>query len=327
VENHLIRGQRIDMDVGERFDKREEPQECAFIFRKVMTSSNMLHHSEIDILSHDLIQLLEKHVTHFPKYIWEEKHVQLFAPFAPLIYEWNHLVQLSNKGHSFYKYYSSGVKDDLKLLLAHIEKCDELVRYFATRDSNQTSRLVTFDTLWTLFAPGTKVFATPYMDALQMFEVESPHTTLSDVEPLQNLGAVASTRVRSAEGNSSSWRSIICCGLDFNGTHIVRVPYEFRIPKFPGARAITSLPCYPVEYQSQIQEEITSEYVPPKDLMRDLLISRAKKFRILARPIGNRMFLYRGPIYSDGFGIIKSSTNEQVNEKVCLKQEARSSQN
>jgi hypothetical protein len=286
--------------------ERKEPQNYSFIFRKVMGSDHNFHHSEVDILSRNLIRLLEKHVTHFPRYIWKGKLVQLVAPFAPLIYEWDRLVQLSNREDpdDLGSPDEERAKDDLKLLLSYIAKCDELVRYFKTRDSNLRLGLVTFDSMWTLFAPGTKIIATPYMDTLQMFEVESPHTTLSAIESLQNPDTVASPLAGSSD-NSLSWRSIICCGLDFDGTQLVRAPYEFRIPKFLGARAINSLPCYPIDYLKP-QDPMT------KWELVELSKSRARMFKGLTRPSANRMFLYRGPILSEGFGIIKPSTSEQV---------------
>ncbi|KAH8708438.1 hypothetical protein GQ44DRAFT_763453, partial [Phaeosphaeriaceae sp. PMI808] len=200
--------------------------------------------------------------------------------------------------------------------------CDELAPYFRMRHSLVTQGLVTFDTIWTLFEPGVLIYASPFMEDPQVFILESPHTVLSDMGTMRSPNTAGWPFLESS-GDSSTWRSIICSGIDLDGAQLVKVFYEIRIPKFTGTRVINSLPCYPFKYFGDQHSEL-----------RKRIVDRGRLFLSAVYPTRVRTFHYSGLSLSDGSGIVNHHTRTDIvnhhtraeNSKWKLGRSRRSSQ-
>ena len=72
---------------------------------------------------------------------------------------------------------------------------------------------------------------------------------------------------------------------DFDGEKFNRVRANFLIPKYPGKKAINSLPCYPLEAHENSHALSAS------------LVERGKTFRELCtKSRGHQMFNYKGEV-------------------------------
>lgn len=108
--------------------------------------------------------------------------------------------------------------------------------------------LITFDMLWALWKPNTLAYAHTYgsTDVPRVFRVESADRQTSIVK-----------------GN---FYYVDGKYFEFDGKRFGYGGMSEEIGEFPGARKITSLPCYPLQYHKE------------KDQVRKDLIERGKKF-------------------------------------------------
>lgn len=91
------------------------------------------------------------------------------------------------------------------------------------------NKQVTYPILWTLFPPNSIVYSTD--------QLRNPRAWL----------------VRSVEekedNNGNQWLQLLPEHIDYDGTNVGAVHSEFlKIPAFPGAKRISDLPCFPLEY-------------------------------------------------------------------------------
>src|ERR1043166_9301848 len=80
---------------------------------------------------------------------------------------------------------------------------------------------MTFETLWTLFAPETLIVATPFRGLRQILRV-------ADYLMAPNVLRIW------------AWQ------WDWDGSKMVRVKYELRIERFRGTKKVLELPYYPL---------------------------------------------------------------------------------
>ena len=174
-------------------------------------------------------------------------------------------------------------------LLECVEAAPELEKYFKMRDSNLKANITTFDTMWTIFKPKTKVVAKPFLQTTQIFEVA--------FAPIPRFDNVPSTKRRAV--------SVWC--WDWNGKEMTKVFYDIMINRFWGTKDISQLACYPlVYYMDGVDEEIQS--------LCDNLRERGKKYnRIVKSKTGaSQMYMYDGPALSERRSVVSKRGKDQV---------------
>jgi hypothetical protein len=291
----------VDQDVklAEKMaDNVKEPSKLAFTFRKVYDpDTDKFEYSEVDIEASGLRNLLKKTITHYPEEQWDSNVVDIRAPFAPLIYHWDTLVELAKIGFEGEEILSAEViesRTDLRRLLDHVQTSPELESYFKTRAAHQKSQLITYDTLWTLFAPETQIIGKPFMDMPQVFEVQStPYYT----PPSENMA--------DSEGETKKW-SAICVALDWTGKYFKRVPFNLEIERFSGPKPTRSLEFYPFDF-CEDKEAMEKNLIERGAQCRDILFKTRKGGK-------EKMFEYTGDIISAG------GLQDRISQSdVCLK--------
>jgi hypothetical protein len=181
-------------------------------------------------------------------------------------------------------------RDDLGLLLELVEKDSELEAYFKTRESNLAANLTTYETMWTLFIPGQRVYAKPFLGMPQIFMVQSP--------PMFWPGE--KTRGLPAQVDMDCW-----C-YDWNGKEMAKVWYFIKFDRFRGTRAINELPAYPIEYYKD--ESPKAEFKNQKELMEHI-IDRGVKFddTVRTKKGASQQHKYDGEALADRRNAIKDT--------------------
>ena len=231
--------------------------------------------TEIKIESGPVRKILQKTLKHYPGYHWENPRLSIFAPFQPLIHNWDALTDASKENPQ-----DQGCKD-LKEILDAVKASKEVKEYFEARESIdklKTGHSITFDFLWTIFPPGEKIILlNSFMKQKQVFIVRE-----------------ASERTNH-RGDRKKYIDITAWAYDWDGTQrkFNRVAVELKIEFYKGQRLITSLPCYPLDYYPGNRAELEKK-----------LIERGERFRDLCtRQRGEQMFEYEGLAYFRGTGV------------------------
>ncbi|KAL9118250.1 MAG: hypothetical protein Q9187_005206 [Circinaria calcarea] len=263
-------GAQEDVDLGE-FKKRNNDGGIAFTFRRTMDPETGIKDaiSEIDIEAEGLRDLLREQIgTDYPGQNLDGDTVEMGAPFASLVHSWEKLEaaatpnpdDLPNKKQA---------REDLARLLDTVRAAPELEKYFKTRDSNLNAAITTYETMWTLFPPKTKIVAKPFLNTLQVFEVEAA--------PIPYETPVPRTL------------SVLAWCWDWNGKEMSKVYYWLDIEKFRGTKGINLLPCYPIKYH----KDGTSE--DEEELLKVLKMRGAKYNKIVrSGPGSTQMYSYKG---------------------------------
>jgi hypothetical protein len=178
-------------------------------------------------------------------------------------------------------------RTDLLRLLECVEAAPELENYFKTRESNIKANITTYDTMWSIFKPRTKVVAKLFQNAFQIFEVA--------LAPIPRFNRVPRRR------SVSVW-----C-WDWKGKAMTKVFYDINIDRYWGTKDISQLPCYPLEYYMDGSEkEIES-------LCKSLQDRGAKYNRIVRSPSGaSQMYIYNGPALSERRSVVKKDSKDQA---------------
>lgn len=168
-------------------------------------------------------------------------------------------------------------REDLKQLMA-LTRQSELEPFFKARDAANARGIMPFAYLWTLFPPGTKVYAKTFMDELQMLEV------------------VSCSLPESGDGSYGRRRGIVvdCIGFDWDGLQFNGFECSFELPTAKKEReiAITSLPVYPTTYFR------TSDGERNDAKIRERLQDRGKKFWALCgQNDGKFQYKYSGALH------------------------------
>jgi hypothetical protein len=285
VEN----GCREDTDISAvaESEGKGEVSGRAFTFRRVMHNSDRtkLKYSEIDIEARGLIELLKKVIgDSYPGQSWEGETVNMIGPFMPIVHYWEELVEAGKeKKGDGYKHKEA--REDLMKLLDHVKSSTELETYFKTRESHIQSNSTTYQTMWTLFRPGGKVVAKPFMNTPQVFIVKA------SPEPLENNNL-----------------SVGCWCYDWDGKDMVKSSFNFPIEKFRGTKDICSLFCYPLQYHRDEAGRFCYE-----DLCRTLQ-AQGQIFNDLCRVErgAKQMFQYDGIALSSIGRVKKTPVRDEV---------------
>ncbi|KAJ8071027.1 hypothetical protein OCU04_001375 [Sclerotinia nivalis] len=157
-------------------------------------------------------------------------------------------------------------RGDLKLLLETISSGSgdaKLDKYFKSRKSNMYQKTVTYETLWTIFPPGTLVYGRFFQGEDQMLLIYDNFR----VWPRQD---------------DDDW-SLLAWTYDWDGRMFKRSPVKLSIESFEGQKAISSLAFFPIHFHDD------SEGVKQR------LIERGRRFRhYCTTKDADRMFDYEG---------------------------------
>ncbi|EXJ70039.1 uncharacterized protein A1O5_07112 [Cladophialophora psammophila CBS 110553] len=270
---------RTDSESHERRDFPAEDQPAdpsdnpdtsyAFTLRKIVGDSED-DDGEIDIVDQNLWELLKGLLSHYPYHTFRGSPSTISAPYEALVLNWDKLEQATKieSGSDSDKQ----ARSDLKLLLDTITNSSgdaKLDKYFKTRDSHKQQNSVTFDNLWTIFAPGTLVYGRPFQGQDQVFVVQDnigPWPYFSDGVPREQ----------------ATW-TLLAWTYDWNGSIFKRRPLRLEFEYFDGTKPITSLPYYPFQFHEQ------------QGSVRENLIQQGIKYRKFCTATqGSRLFDYRG---------------------------------
>ncbi|KAI8957893.1 P-loop containing nucleoside triphosphate hydrolase protein [Daldinia sp. FL1419] len=273
---------------GERKDFEEtqapEPnkidrQDAATILRLVIYDSKdsgnadePKSYGELEILNKRLHELLKKLLAHHPTHSFYSQSVKIRSPYEPIIMNWDLLEAEAEKEPENEE--DSIARKGLGQLLKLIQQTSgdiQLDDYLKNRESLTKSKSITYDTLWTLFTPGTIVYGRPFLKNDQIFIVQD----IYDLWP---------------EPVDKEWL-ISCWTYDWNGKVFQRKPINLSIPKFRGTKAISSLPYYPLSEAKDVES------------IKQSLIERGKLYRKLCT-VGDdeRRFKYNGVAIADKSG-------------------------
>lgn len=169
--------------------------------------------------------------------------------------------------------------NDLKLLLDEVKLTPELQYCFAAgKHLREKGDTISYNNLWTIFAPGDLVYSTVFLKQPQLYIVQCSESTSKTMH------------IRSGK-KVEVWR-LYCWTYDWDGTAFNRVLVHFDIESFKGDEKITSLPCYP--WKCMKDENRNS------DKLMEQLIERGKKFcQLCLKP---QIVEYDGMVISHGTG-------------------------
>jgi hypothetical protein len=171
-------------------------------------------------------------------------------------------------------------REDLTKLLESVTSSPELEKYFKSRDSNIKAGISTFDTMWTLFAPKTKIVAKLFLNQTQILEV----------------GRAPIPRRRTRRNPEAREHTVLAWCWDWNGKKMVKVYYFLPIERYWGTKDIDQLFCYPLQYHNDDKEELCKS-----------IIARGERYNAIVRSEAGatQMYKYDGPALSERRSVIR----------------------
>ncbi|CAJ2512025.1 Uu.00g076500.m01.CDS01 [Anthostomella pinea] len=173
-----------DKNVAESLLKKEQLKDVAYVYRRVVYgtySGEKRAYSEIELEDPKLVQLLKSEIDNkYPGVNFDGNTVYMQAPFPAIIHNWDKLRKRTEREPD------SQACKDLTHLLDRIETADELEDYFKAREANMSSKVTTFETLWTLFPPKALVVVKPFNGVAQLLQVSSPPIPFPKA-PIKNI--------------------------------------------------------------------------------------------------------------------------------------------
>ncbi|KAI9689742.1 MAG: hypothetical protein M1822_009624 [Bathelium mastoideum] len=251
------------------------PQKKAYTLRDVGDPDKieMGLTKELEISDLDLIRLLKEVIGRYPGVNFNSSLVVIPSPFAAIMHNWKNLNDRVRSAPD------TQPCKDLEDLLATMKATPELEDHVKALDSNITSSTVTFDTLWTLFAPETFVVARAFMGIPQI---------------LQTINCVRFSR-RCFRVWAWHW--------DWNGKMLIRVKHCLNIERFIGTARIAELPYQPLRHHSQ--PEALCAAIRKRSLKFIKATTRCKQG-------ASQMFRYTGSVYVHHTMIFPSSGKEDT---------------
>lgn len=254
--------------------------ENAFRFSK-QKSDAKLQETKIEITSLSLSNLLRETIPNHPFHD-SSKFLCFDYPYSPLIHNWDLLakkqVELDeNKPSECSKDSPYSTLSRLRNAISTPPEHDLFAKYFRERDYHMKQNTTTWETLWTLFPPGTSVYGTPFQGEDQMFIVCS----------LPELSF--------PEAGQKVW-SLYCWIFDWDGKSFQKHAIVLEFDKFDGIKTINSLPYYPLDFYRDGEMKQLSE-------VKRKLLERGKKHEeVCTRPRKASLYRYEGDVsYTDMF--------------------------
>ena len=240
----------IPEDIGDPAENNETAK-WALLVRNVKVYNDprrVLAIHSIVIQSPLLKKLLAGVVKNYPGVAVGLNRLEFSGRFEPLIHRWAEL-QEAIKALGDETEEDRTTKEHAHLLQ------DILVKEFKTLiDTSQdmkSKRVMTYEHLWTLFQPGTIVFA----------RQDGQETAMTLQETKYGVDA---------NGNPCFW--VMCKFIDWDGAKFGTSKLNLSIPLYTGTRHISQLRVFPLEYHNDAQA------------LRERLIERGAKAEMLAGP-------------------------------------------
>jgi hypothetical protein len=205
----------------------------------------------LQIKSTPLIELMRKNmadlIDHENNAVWNKEPITIQTSNVVLSHCFEDLQRVAKTVSPDGEAESETLQDLKELLdnLACVEQDTVLARHRA-----ETERQITYNKVWCLFRPGSLVVGWPFQGSSgsKMPQIFMVHRTIVIEDNL----------------------IIVCWALDWDGSRLVRLYYEFKMAKYQDTKSITELECYPIKFYND------------KNLEKEL-IQRGKKFRQLCR--------------------------------------------
>ncbi|KAL8909779.1 MAG: hypothetical protein Q9171_004925 [Xanthocarpia ochracea] len=238
-------------------------------------------HSEVKIFSKELIRVLKDTLEHGIAKNWNETEKVLRAPYRYLVFSWDSLSKRAIAAEECKEPDADKGRKELAELLEYIKTSRELKDYFKNRDANNAQSVTTFNDLWTLYPPATKVVATPFMGVEQLFLVDD-------------------IIMGNADNKEERYWAIYCYTLGF-GTSFHRREIVFKLKTFDDTKPITSLDCYPTTFMEKEADFIK------------LRQEQGKKFKEICFKLKGsaKLFYYDGSAISSKVGLNMVQTSQQ----------------
>lgn len=208
---------------ADRFDQPKKDT-FAFTFRRtyIPDQGEKGAFSDIEIQDEQLIQLLKELIGKYPGLTFDTDMISMLTPFPALIHHWETLKKYT------LEHPEEKVSKDLENLLNRAKNAPELEAYFKLKDSTDVTKVVTFETLWTAFAPGSLIVARPFMNTDQIMMVEDSPIPWGPNSLRHSLSLWAWT-----------W--------DWDGRRLLKVEHEFKIERFRGTKNVKDLTVIPLD--------------------------------------------------------------------------------
>lgn len=256
---------------GDSAEKNGKAQSGA-LFRRVMDEDNpkKMSHEEIEITSPALRRLfLKTCLTRAPPgddNNVEKTSISVKSPFVDFIWFWDSLDVACHASEND-THEEARAREDLKQVMGLIRK-STVEPYFKVRDTflaKSTSPAMPYEYLWTIFPPGTVVYAKSFLDDWQMFEVRSCSAPSFEYSIYDSKSP--------AKYTEKNFR-ITCAAFDWDGSKFNVFEYDFQVKRDPKKSELTinALEVFPTEYY----RDDTGDRDDQK--LRDELLVRGKKF-------------------------------------------------
>ncbi|KAM3072469.1 hypothetical protein ACMFMG_009269 [Clarireedia jacksonii] len=282
---------RIDRDSGERKDQRpNEPSPStppktdvfhAFTLRKFIEDREDDNYGEIEITNQNLWNLLKHVLGHWHGHTFDGPPVILESPYEPFILYWDNLQEVADE--EVEEPIHKEARSDLKLLLTTLSNGSgdaKLDKYFKGRESSLDQGIITHETLWTIFPPGTLVYGRFFQGQDQIFLVADNYGLWPYPE-------------------RDPW-VLKCLMYDWDGKMFKRAPVNLAINQFEGHKAISSLPFFPIQFHEN------------REAIQEVTIKRGKRYRdICTAKHADRMFGYDGQAVFEQKGFSKGYDEDE----------------
>ncbi|KAL8879547.1 MAG: hypothetical protein Q9198_002860 [Flavoplaca austrocitrina] len=148
---------------------KDEGTKSACILRNVMNSRH-----EIDLGPGPLLDLMKDVMNdENVDQIWTGQTVNLVTPFTSLVHKWDILKKVTHEEECD-STERKEARADLTKVLDFVQSSKGLDAYFKNRESHQSSQVIEFEYLWTIFSTGTEVIASTFMEEKQVTIVSAP---------------------------------------------------------------------------------------------------------------------------------------------------------
>lgn len=212
-------------------------QECALIVRReIHPITNQIALHSITIQSPLIKKVLERAFRDFEGLNVRLKQLTFKAPFHPFYYRWHRLEKLRNDEQD------RETKDHLDLLYP-ILKEEILPHIEAMRDFTK-NKVISFDYLWTIFAPGMEVY-----------------TKLDGQDRLMEL-----TDNRYTANMGGEFFTLECRYIDCDGSNFGYVSSSVDINKFEGVKKLVDLDAFPSHLHPDVADLVNRLHARGKKL-------------------------------------------------------------
>ncbi|PSS00675.1 hypothetical protein BD289DRAFT_450244 [Coniella lustricola] len=261
-------GTHKDEAVGPDWFEKTKNKDSAYVYRRIYDpeTGEKGAYSEIEVEDPELIELLKKDIGKYPGISFDTETLSMNSPFPAIIHNYDKLQESAKASPN------SQVCKDLENLLERVRSTPELDSYFKLRGNQEDGiKAVTFETLWTAFAPGTLIVVRNFNNIEQIMSVADSPIPYSPISKSPRLWMWAWT-----------W--------DYDGHNLVKVWRDFKFDRFRGTKTVTELEYVPL-----------AVYPEAEKLKRDVLArsQRFLKYTVQCAVGSDQVLKYDGFAYAD----------------------------